>query len=315
MENMLAGTKETRILTLQDYEARIYLYKEQIGTGYIGIGRTLNEAKAAGVVPHGQWEGWVETTTGLSARQAQRCMQAATEIREGSAVARLEMSKALMLLSSGLDEEQRETIAVKATEEGATVKALKEEIKRMKLQIVSDAGTTAEIRDALHTAQAEKEQLENQMRAQQKAFNSMRDEAASSAYKRGAEDADTRNERDIAAMNQQITRLTEMLAAAQEEGKQPSREQIEEINRLKEQLAEKEKTALGISAALDGARRANKELLQTREELLEAAEEAEKRAADLEAELETVRLNGGSAQEDPAWKTVKMAVTRFMDDV
>ena len=40
-----------KALTLADYEARIHLYKEQIGTGYIGIGRTLNEAKEAKVVP------------------------------------------------------------------------------------------------------------------------------------------------------------------------------------------------------------------------------------------------------------------------
>ena len=91
---MLAKGTETRALTLADYEARIHLYKEQIGTGYIGIGRTLIEAKEAKVVPHGQWESWVTETTGLTPRQAQRCMQAATEIRDGSAMARLEMSKA-----------------------------------------------------------------------------------------------------------------------------------------------------------------------------------------------------------------------------
>ena len=34
---MLAKT-ESRALSLADYEARIHLYKEQIGTGYIGIG-------------------------------------------------------------------------------------------------------------------------------------------------------------------------------------------------------------------------------------------------------------------------------------
>ena len=55
-----------RAMTVADYEARIYLYREQAVTGYIGIGRTLNEAKAAGVVPHGAWESWVEGVTGQS---------------------------------------------------------------------------------------------------------------------------------------------------------------------------------------------------------------------------------------------------------
>lgn len=127
---MLAAVNDnTHIMTLADYEARIYLYKEQIGTGYIGIGRTLLEAKAADVVPHGEWEAWVTRTTGLNPRQAQRCMQAAREIKDGSALARLEMSKALLVLSSGLDEEAQEKIAQRAAEEGATVKQLRKEIR------------------------------------------------------------------------------------------------------------------------------------------------------------------------------------------
>ena len=150
--NMLAKGNETRALTLADYEARIELYKEQIGTGYIGIGRTLNEAKAAGAVPHGQWECWVTETTGLTLRQAQRCMQAATEIRDGSALARLEMSKALVLLSSGLEEDAQEAMAEKAAEEGATVRQLKEEIRKMKLQVVQEAGAATEIREQLKRA-------------------------------------------------------------------------------------------------------------------------------------------------------------------
>ena len=126
---MLAAVENTHIMTLADYEARIYLYKEQIGTGYIGIGRTLLEAKEAEIVPHGEWEEWVERTTGLNIRQAQRCMKAAREIKDGSALARLEMSKAIMLLASGLDEDAQEAIAQRATDEGATVKQLRKEIR------------------------------------------------------------------------------------------------------------------------------------------------------------------------------------------
>ena len=120
--------KDTHMMTLADYEARIYLYKEQIGVGYIGIGRTLIEAKEADVVPHGEWEAWVTRTTGLNPRQAQRCMQAAREIKDGSALARLEISKALLVLSSGLDQETQEQIAQQAADEGATVKQLRKEI-------------------------------------------------------------------------------------------------------------------------------------------------------------------------------------------
>ena len=48
-------------------------------------------------------------------------------------------------------------------------------------------------------------------------------------------------------------------------------------------------------------------------DLLAAAEEAEKRAADAEAELEALRA-GGAGLPDPAWKVLKVAVTRFMTD-
>lgn len=123
---------QNKTLTVADYEARIYLYREQIGVGYIGIGRTLNEAKAAGVVPDGQWEDWCTRVTGLTARQAQRCMQAAREIRDGSALMQLEMSKAMRLLSSGLSEDDREDLARKASEDGLTVKELETEIRKLK---------------------------------------------------------------------------------------------------------------------------------------------------------------------------------------
>lgn len=188
--NMLAEMKDNRVLTVADYEARIMLYKEQIGTGYIGIGRTLLEAKKSGTIPHGQWESWVTGVTGLSMRQAQRCMQAAIEIREGSAMARLEMSKALMLLSSGLDEDQREEIAGKAADGGETVKELKEEIRQTKLRLVQESGAAAEIREALKNAKTEAEQLRQQMSAQLDAFNQARQEAADQAYRRGSEDAE-----------------------------------------------------------------------------------------------------------------------------
>ncbi len=161
----------TKAMTLADYEARIYLYKEQIGTGYIGIGRTLAEAKERGVVPHGEWEAWVTRVTGLTVRQAQRCMQAAREIRDGTAMARLEMSKALMLLSSGLDEEARETIAAGAADEGVTVRELRKQIDQVRKDLdwaekrcASETGKVTEAKlqalEARETADALREDLE-----------------------------------------------------------------------------------------------------------------------------------------------------------
>lgn len=204
-----------QMITLAGCEAKIALYKEQIGTGYIGIGKTLIEAKEAGVVPHGEWETWVEKTTGLSARQAQRCMQAAREIREGSEMAKLEMRKAIMLLSSGLDEETREAVAGEAAEKGTSIRALQEKIrqlqeekdaekkeaaevtKKLKLQITEDAGTAAEIRSQLKRAQEERDALIGQMDAAKEAWRMQMDQEKEKAYRQGAKDNRAEVEKDV----------------------------------------------------------------------------------------------------------------------
>ena len=312
---MLAKT-ETRALTLADYEARIHLYKEQIGVGYIGIGRTLNEAKEAGVVPHGQWEAWVTRTTGLTPRQAQRCMQAATEIRDGSALARLEMSKALMLLGSGLDEEAREEIAGKAAEEGATVKALRDEIrqakaareaaeaegaeavKALKLKLVQETGAATEIRDALKKAESERADLEKQLKATISAYQKRMDEAAGDAYRRGLQEKAAGMERDIRKEFQgKIDFLNGQKRQAEERVKSLQTELAAARNEGSTRWDE------GYRAAQDEAnkqRQYAEELRRNQDDLLAAAEEAEKRAADAEAELEALRAGQDPAAEPPA---------------
>ena len=194
---MLAKTTETGMITREGCEARIALYREQIGTGYIGIGKTLNEAKAAGVVPHGEWEEWATRTTGMEIRYVQRCMQAATEIRDGSQMARLEMSKALMLLSSGLDAETREQVAGKAADEGATVRELREQIKKLKLEKVNGAGAAAEIREQLKKAESEREQLIAQMTERENAWKARLEVETGKAYQRGSSEQTKGIEADI----------------------------------------------------------------------------------------------------------------------
>ena len=322
---MLANRTETRALTLADYEARIHLYKEQIGTGYIGIGRTLLEAKEAKVVPHGQWEAWVTETTGLTPRQAQRCMQAATEIKDGTAMARLEMSKALLLLSSGLDAEQQEEIAGKAVEEGATVKDLREQLRKAKLQIVQETGAATEIRDALRKAEAERDQIEGQMREMDQAYKARLDEAREDAYKRG----EMAGGADAAARIRELEKskgvlIDEVKKAGEREHQartdlantsQAYERQKNRIDGLQNELNKQKQYAEELRKELD---RKHEEAVpadfaKDREILLAAAEEAEKRAADAEAELEALKA-GGAGQPEPVWKVLKVAITRFMAD-
>ena len=346
---MLANRTETRALTLADYEARIHLYKEQIGVGYIGIGRTLNEAKAAQVVPHGQWEAWVTQTTGLTPRQAQRCMKAATEIKDGSALAQLEMSKALMLLGSGLDADAQEAI------EGATVKALREEIRQakaaqeaadaenaesiraLKLKLVQETGASTEIRAALKKAEADRNALKDQLEATISAYQKQMDEEAGNAYRRGLQDKAAGMEQDIRKEFQgKIDFLTSQKRQAEERvkdlqaelensrkdgskawdnGYRAGMDQAAEIRREVNEQRTKEidnlQEALDASEKeLEGIRSEAESLRRNQGDLLAAAEDAEKRAADAEAELEALKAAGPEGKE-PAWKVIKMAADRF----
>ena len=192
--------------SLAMYEARIQLYKEQAITGYIGIGRTLNEAKAAGVVPHGEWEAWVERTTGLAIRQAQRCMKAASEIRDGSFLGQIDMSKAMLLLSSGLENEQQEALAEQAVKEDSSVRELREQIRKLKLEKVAEAGANAEIRTALKAAESERDQLKGQMAAAVQAVRDDAERKATEAYERGTKDQSRMNTAALQAANNAIDR-------------------------------------------------------------------------------------------------------------
>ena len=296
---MLANRTETRALTLADYEARIHLYKEQIGTGYIGIGRTLLEAKEAKVVPHGQWESWVTETTGLTPRQAQRCMQAATEIKDGSAMARLEMSKALMLLGSGLDEEAREEIAGKAVEEGATVKDLREQLKQAKLKLVQETGAATEIREALKKSEEEKDTLVQQIRARESAYQVHLDEAREDAYKRG----EMAGGADAAARIRELEKKQIGLQNEANKQRQHAEEMRKELEAARESAY---RAGLNAGKPMDYDR-----LKKDQEKILAAAEEAERRAADAEAELEALKAGNGEDRGTVADK-INSAVFQFL---
>lgn len=134
MNNLINSLNRPQALSVRGYEERILMYKEQVYGGYIGIGRTLIEAKESGAVPHGEWEEWATTTTSMSIRNVQRCMQAAREISDDSPLAKLDMSKALLLLSSGLDEDEREAIGAAAADEQISVKELQRRITEAKAE-------------------------------------------------------------------------------------------------------------------------------------------------------------------------------------
>ncbi len=179
MNNLINSLNRPQALSVRGYEERILMYKEQVYGGYIGIGRTLIEAKETGAVPHGEWEEWATATTSMSIRNVQRCMQAAREISDGSPLAKLDMSKALLLLSSGLDDDKREAIGAAAAEEQISVKELQRRITEAKaetreqcqaearrIQAVKDQKHRDDLLAAQHNVAARYQARVNELQAQ-----------------------------------------------------------------------------------------------------------------------------------------------------
>lgn len=118
------------MITLANIERRISFHMQGAYSNILEVGRCLIEAKESGLVPHGQWEAWVNRVAGMSERSAQRLMQAAREVSPESAMAKLPISKIQAILA--LPEPQREEVAVKAVEENQTLRELQATIDAMR---------------------------------------------------------------------------------------------------------------------------------------------------------------------------------------
>lgn len=90
-------------------ETNLERCRDRAAQNLVEIGRWLNAAKEEGVVPHGRWTAWVQEHAGMNERTAQRCMQAARELPEGSPLELLGLSKIRALLT--LPEGEREQAA------------------------------------------------------------------------------------------------------------------------------------------------------------------------------------------------------------
>ncbi len=115
---------------LDQLELRIRDQRERFTQGLLEVGRCLNEAKDARLVPHGCWQDWVAAHTGLNVRSAQRLMRAAREIPKTSALSHLDFSKVSALLA--LPAEEREDFAREADAENATLRQLEAAIREKK---------------------------------------------------------------------------------------------------------------------------------------------------------------------------------------
>lgn len=146
-------------------EYRIHDHMTNAAGHLLGVGQCLNEAKSAGLVPHGEWEEWVRRNTGFTVRQAQRMMSAARQVPEGSALAQLPFTKiqACLQLPSAEDAEQ---MAQRVQEEGLTLRQLQEEIQREKKRADKAEAKRMEMEGNLRSHDAQAAHERKQLRAQ-----------------------------------------------------------------------------------------------------------------------------------------------------
>lgn len=152
------------LATLAVIEYRIATHMQGAYENVIEVGRCLCEAKDAGLVPHGQWEEWVQRNTGMSVRSAQKLMQTARSVQAGSSLARLPISKITTILS--LPEPEREPMAERAAAEDMSLRELQEAVKREKQRADKAEAKRLEVEANMRSHDAQAAHDRKQLRAQ-----------------------------------------------------------------------------------------------------------------------------------------------------
>lgn len=122
-KNALEAAHAGKLTELASIEARIHFHVRTAYASIVEVGRCLIEAKATGLIPHGQWEAWVREHAQMTETRAQKLMKIAREVPENSKLSLLPISKIQEILS--LPEPQREAMAERAQAEDMTVRELR----------------------------------------------------------------------------------------------------------------------------------------------------------------------------------------------
>ena len=293
--------------TLEEMKAGIRIRMQNMVNNALDIGYDLMEAKEA--CRHGEWMPFLKEI-GLSASTAANYMRIAKEVAADSRMAQLPYTKILALLSA--PPEEREELAAAAEDMSAA------EIRRL----TEERNKAAEAANAesARADQAEKEAKEyyDEIAHLHTKIQSLESEV-DDAYQRGQDDTVNRN--------REMQETIDVLRAAIDKRDEEIEEKCKIIgehlakncelkvqrDKLKAQLLVAENNRVEVEKVVEVAPADYEELKRTQAELLAAAEEAERRAAEAEAALEDAQ-GAAEEKEEEAWKTVKIAMTRFMAD-
>ena len=149
----MAMTDRIDVTRRAQIEAHVEACRDQVMTGAVELGRWLCRARDERIVPHGEWEEWLRIHAGVSERSAQRLMQVAREIPEGSPLERLGIAKLDALLA--LPAAEREAAAADMGAESLSSREVRREVsQRMHPDAPASDGAAWTGREKLSAAEA-----------------------------------------------------------------------------------------------------------------------------------------------------------------
>lgn len=230
-------------------ETNLEQCRDRAAQNLVEIGRWLNAAKAEGVVPHGEWTAWVQKHAGMNERTAQRCMQAAREIPEGSPLEMLGPAKIRALLT--LPESEREQAAQNMDAAGLSSREVENRVQALR----------RERDEALRLIAEQKRRLQGMEEEKKQAVRDAKEEMQRNAHDR----AQKRMDETALALTRSEAERVQLMARIQEletgAGISPKAQQeIERLNgrigELKQANEQAEREIDQLTQALDEAQTA-----------------------------------------------------------
>lgn len=234
-------------------ETNLEACRNRTAESYVEMGRWLLAAKEENIVPHGEWEKWVAQHAAMSVRGAQRCMQIAREIPQGSPLAALGMAKlrALMELPTG----EREEFAEQIGAQKLSSREVDEAVKAARAERDEALRVVGEQKKRISEMSREASELASRVRRQTEGENA-REMRRLESLAKSAELGRKQTEVLLDEARSQVESLRTALEVERRSARIPDPRQERKIRELQEALDRKEQEIDRLSEELDAAQTA-----------------------------------------------------------
>ena len=226
--------------TIETIEGEIQVLKAQTAQNIVEIGKRLNEAKA--LLPHGQWQNWLENNVQFSYRTAARFMQVAERFADVSALAHLEASKVYALLD--VPPEQLDGFIENNNVANMSTRELQEAIRAQKAADARAEQLALELENATAKAKVEKDEavraaikegddkLREALKEKRAALDKAREAERKLKELQEAEGVDGEESEELKAAREKVQQLEDELMRVQKDGVIPD-DVAAELERLR----------------------------------------------------------------------------------